>query len=156
MKGLFWNPGEVGAGANPYLCPYDEERMAEEFYNQMDSPQSTEVMMERFHVVAQMRQTWAVNALRIKFRRELIREFDIDVPPPQESYIASFVQKYKERGFQLLFMDEIEVQRVINACPKVLRPWYRQLLLLKQSYRDNCICVADKWELIFQVANVNT
>ena len=67
------------------------------------------------------------------------------------------MKKYKERGiqFQCLFMDEIEVQRVINACPKVLRPWYRQLLL-KHSYRDICICVADKWELIFQVANVNT
>ena len=31
-KVFFWNPGEVGAGANPYLCPYDEERMAEEFF----------------------------------------------------------------------------------------------------------------------------
>ena len=58
-------------------------------------------------------------------------------------YIHDF-GKYKDKGFKLSRMDEVEAIRVANPCSRLLGLWYRSFLEYKKQFKYHCILGADE------------
>lgn len=145
--GFFWKPGEGNSGSRPYLCPYDEEKLANEFSAKIDSGNIQEAteLLKRIQEVAQHRNKCALEAFGFMHRRKLHQKyFQRQVPKVGYNYLYGFTEKYRSKGFKIAHMDEIDSLRIGNACPKILRPWYISFILLKQHFRDDCIFGADE------------
>ena len=156
--GLYWAPGESHGGQWPYLCPHDEIQFAEELSSQIESgeAQPTSRILLHFQEVAQERHQKALIIFaNLKSWKLYSKSFNTIVSLPHLSYLYAFMDRYKKEGFELLHMDEIEIMRVVNSCPKILRPWYHKFLLLKQAYRDICICGADEMGIDLSSRKVN-
>ena len=63
--GLQWEPGSNLMGAWPYLCPYDEDQLAFELSQRIDSgfPPTKEYVALRFQQLASTRNHLAIRAL---------------------------------------------------------------------------------------------
>jgi len=129
----------MSGGSRPYLCPYDEAQIIEELSLMVDKGKSENLYQVRCHfqLYAERRLKKALNVFLYTFRTDLYKLYQYSIClTPSDKYVSNIIHKYKykDKDFALQHTDEIDILRIVNACPKVLTPWYRMFFSIRDNY----------------------